>query len=100
VLSYHTNCPFFFCWQVNAAGKTVAQQMGLEVVDVAQIVEGIGDPSQYLADKHHPKPEIMLEVLNIMLNIALRNTSDAALGPLQPCGSAQYTPQADGKGPP
>eukprot|EP00884_Botryococcus_braunii_P011908 jgi/Botrbrau1/20718/Bobra.0058s0047.1 len=59
--------------QINAAGRHVAQRMGFHVVDLELMLAGYVVPRDYLRDDHHPKPFVLLNLLNIYLNLLARN---------------------------
>ena len=86
VFGCHTNAPFLvhpngtaihrflgkhsYLVQHNEALKHVAYLKDLFVVDYASMTAGFHHGAMYLEDRHHPGPEVSLEVLNIYLNIA------------------------------
>jgi hypothetical protein len=54
--------------QLNAAGREVAQRLGLGVLDLEMMVAS-KTPSQYLRDEKHPNEVVILESLNVLLNM-------------------------------
>lgn len=54
--------------QLNAAGKLVAEQEGLFVIDLEHMTSHLS-PHLYLRDKHHPRTPVLLELYNLVLNV-------------------------------
>jgi hypothetical protein len=54
--------------QLNAAGREVAQRLGLGLLDL-ELMLASKTPSQYLRDEKHPNEMVVLESLNVLLNM-------------------------------
>ncbi|KAG1661643.1 hypothetical protein FOA52_007524 [Chlamydomonas sp. UWO 241] len=57
-----------FIVQLNAAGRAVAQQLGLVLIDYEAITAGFHD-NRYLMDQHHPTDKIQMEVASVYLDL-------------------------------
>lgn len=54
--------------QLNAAGREMAAQLGLGLLDMEQMCASM-TPSQYLRDEKHPNEAVIAESLNVLLNM-------------------------------
>ncbi|KIY96731.1 hypothetical protein MNEG_11229 [Monoraphidium neglectum] len=60
----------YYVAQLNAALRTVAAELGLQVVDYAQIGGRFLADQSYLVDLIHPVRDVGLEIINVYLNLA------------------------------
>jgi hypothetical protein len=58
--------------QLNAAGRHVAQSLGINVVDVEKVTWEFAETEGHLRDTHHPKAFVNMNLLNIYLNMAMQ----------------------------
>lgn len=59
----------YYITQLNAALVTVANKLGLQVVDYEQVGNRFLDGQAYLSDLIHPGKTVGLEIANLYLNL-------------------------------
>eukprot|EP00955_Chlamydomonas_euryale_P066955 359702-Chlamydomonas_euryale.AAC.3 len=84
-----------FIVQLNAAGRALAAELGLLLVDYEAVTLGFHD-SRYLMDSHHPTDKVSLEVMNLYLALLAQLPDVPLPHPGQCAGVRGLAAPADG----
>jgi hypothetical protein len=66
--------------QLNAAGRHTATQAGWHVMDVEPIIARFAHPKEYLLDAIHQQMFLSVEIMNVYLNMIIRNSRNPRTG--------------------